>query len=284
MNIGLVLSGGMAKGAYQIGALKALSNFVPLEEIKYISAASVGVLNGYAYATNNIESAETMWKNICSEDSKSLISKILKSSMLQQNIKDLYSPEQKMSADFYCSLLNITNRTIDYKNLLSVEKSDIPDFLKASVAMPIYNKSVQIDKISYYDGAMIDNIPVFPLLKHNLDYIICIYFDDTCYKFENTFFDNRIIKITFPSKNMLKQSIVFSKDSIDDMINEGYLKATQILRTIFSQGYDNLEYIYNVIDYMNLTSEKRSLRITGDVLVTNFNKFTQKFTKRKIVV
>ncbi len=284
MNIGLVLSGGMAKGAYQIGALKALSNFVPLEEIKYISAASVGVLNGYAYATNNIESAETMWKNICSEDSKSLISKILKSSMLQQNIKDLYSPEQKMSADFYCSLLNITNRTIDYKNLLSVEKSDIPDFLKASVAMPIYNKSVQIDKISYYDGAMIDNIPVFPLLKHNLDYIICIYFDDTCYKFENTFFDNRIIKITFPSKNMLKQSIVFSKDSIDDMINEGYLKATQILRTIFSQGYDNLEYIYNVIDYMNLTSDKRSLRITGDVLVTNFNKFTQKFTKRKIVV
>ena len=68
--------------------------------------------------------------------------------------------------------------------------------------------------------------------------------------------------------------------SIDDMINEGYLKATQILRTIFSQGYDNLEYIYNVIDYMNLTSDKRSLRITGDVLVTNFNKFTQKFTKK----
>lgn len=284
MNIGLVLSGGMAKGAYQIGALKALSNFVPLEEIKYISAASVGVLNGYAYATNNIENAETMWKNICQEDSKSLISKILKSTMLQQNIKGLYSPEQKMSADFYCSLLNITNRTIDYKNLLSVEKSDVPNFLKASVAMPIYNKSVQIDNISYYDGAMIDNIPVFPLLKHNLDYIICIYFDDTCYKFENSFFDNRIIKITFPSKNMLKQSIVFSKDGIDDMINEGYLKATQILRTIFSQGYDNLEYIYNVIDYMNLTSDKRSLRITGDVLVTNFNKFTQKFTKRKIVV
>ena len=33
MNIGLVLSGGMAKGAYQIGALRALNNFVPLNEI-----------------------------------------------------------------------------------------------------------------------------------------------------------------------------------------------------------------------------------------------------------
>ena len=64
MNIGLVLSGGMAKGAYQIGALKALNNFVPLEEIKYISAASVGVLNGYAYATNNIENADTLRREI----------------------------------------------------------------------------------------------------------------------------------------------------------------------------------------------------------------------------
>ena len=64
MNIGLVLSGGMAKGAYQIGALKALNHFIPLEEIKYISCASIGVLNGYAYATESLDRAEKMWKNI----------------------------------------------------------------------------------------------------------------------------------------------------------------------------------------------------------------------------
>ena len=52
MNIGLVLSGGMGKVAYQIGALRALNEFIPLKEIKYISFASVGVLNGYAYATD----------------------------------------------------------------------------------------------------------------------------------------------------------------------------------------------------------------------------------------
>ena len=58
MNIGLVLSGGMAKGAYQIGALKAILNFLPIDEIKYISCASVGTLNGYAFAVNKLEHAE----------------------------------------------------------------------------------------------------------------------------------------------------------------------------------------------------------------------------------
>ena len=70
-------------------------------------------------------------------------------------------------------------------------------YLRASVAMPVYNHAVQIESTAYYDGAMIDNIPVYPLLKHNLDYMICIYFDDICYKFENTYFDNKIVKISF---------------------------------------------------------------------------------------
>lgn len=51
MNIGLVLSGGMAKGAYQIGVLRAISEYIPISEIKYISCESIGVFNGYALLT-----------------------------------------------------------------------------------------------------------------------------------------------------------------------------------------------------------------------------------------
>ena len=282
MNIGLVLSGGMAKGAYQIGALRALSNFIPLSEIKYMSCASVGVLNGYAYATDNLDCAEQMWRNICSNDTRLVITQILRSSMLQHNIKHIYESEKELSSTFYCALLDFSRRNVVYKDLNSVDHSKIPLYLKASVAMPVYNRSVQLDNTSYFDGAMIDNIPVYPLLKHNLDYIICVYFDDTCYKFENTYFDNKVIKITFPTKSMLKQSLVFKQDSIDDMIKNGYERTMYLLKTVFSEGYDNLEYIYRTIDYMNRNSKGNSLRITGDVLVTNLNKITQKLTKRKI--
>ena len=283
MNIGLVLSGGMAKGAYQIGALRALNNFVPLNEIKYISCASIGVLNGYAYATDNLDRAEQMWKNICNNDTRLVITQILRSSMLQQNIKSIYDSDKKLSSNFYCSLLDLSHRSIVYKDLSEVDSNKIPLYLKASVAMPVYNRSVQLDNTSYFDGAMIDNIPVYPLLKHSLDYIICIYFDDTCYKFENTYFDNKIIKITFPCESMLKQSVIFKQDSIADMIKSGYDRTMYLLKTVFSEGYENLEYIYRTIDYMNRNNKSNSLRITGDVLVTNLNKITQRLTKRKIL-
>ena len=53
-NIGLVLSGGMAKGAYQIGALQAIDEFFKPSDFSFISSASIGALNSYAYLTHNI--------------------------------------------------------------------------------------------------------------------------------------------------------------------------------------------------------------------------------------
>ena len=203
--------------------------------------------------------------------------------MLQQNINSVYDSEKKISPAFYISLFDLTHKTLVYKDLSKVQSNQIPLYLKASVAIPIYNHPVKVDNISYFDGAMVDNIPVYPLLKHNLDYIICIYFDDTCYKFENTYFDNKIIKIVFPGKSMLKQSIVFNQESIEDMIKEGYSITRYILGTVFSKGHENLEYIYRTIDYMNQNKRSKSMRITGDVLVTNLNKITQRLTKRKIL-
>ena len=284
MNIGLVLSGGMAKGAYQEGALKALSNFIPLKEIKYISGSSVGVLNGYAYATERLSYAEEMWKNICIEyNSKYSISQVLKNSELQNNILDAFNIDKKLSLTFYCSLFDFNSRNIIYKDLSSVEPELIPQYLKASVSLPLYNRSVKLDDVAYFDGAMVDNIPVYPLVKHDPDYIICIYFDDKCYKFENPGFDKKIIKITFPSDSMFKQSVVFSKESIENMLKVGYDTASELLTPVFSCGYDNLEHIYTSIQNMSNGSADACLRVTGDVIVTNLNKITQRFSKRKVL-
>ncbi len=282
MNIGLVLSGGMAKGAYQIGALKAINEWIPQEDFKYISCASVGVLNGYAYATGVLDRAEQMWKDLCTDNARLLIGQVLRSSLLQSNIAKLYDKDKALSSAFYVSLLDIKQRSLVYKDLHTVEEDSIPLYLKASVAMPIYNRAVQIANISYFDGAMVDNIPVFPLQKHRFDFIICIYFDDTCLKFENTYFDNKVVKITFPCESMLKQSLVFKQETVNSMIEEGYEKTHRMLKYVFCNGYKDLEHIYHAIEFLN-QGKNNSLRITGDVLVSNLNKITQKLTKRKIM-
>lgn len=283
MNIGLVLSGGMAKGALQLGALYALSEFIPREEIKYVSCASVGTLNGYAYMTNKLEQAKQMWSGLCNNGKKMGLTQFLRSAVLQQSIINLYDTNDSLSSEFYCSLLDLGAKNIVYKDLSKVDKDKIPLYLKGAVALPVCNRAVKVDGSGYYDGAVVDNVPVFPLLDREIDYIICIYFDDVCYKFENADFDSKVIKITFPVKASLKQSFVFQQDSIDNMLEEGYEITKNILKEYFSDGYDNLEQIYRNIDFINQNTKDSRLRLTGDVITTNFNKITQKLTRRKIL-
>ena len=59
---GLVLEGGGAKGAYQIGAWKALKEAGV--ELKGIAGTSVGALNGALICMGDLEKAERLWENI----------------------------------------------------------------------------------------------------------------------------------------------------------------------------------------------------------------------------
>lgn len=282
MKIGLVLSGGMAKGAYQIGALRAIDKFIPKEEIFVMSCASIGVLNGYAYATNKLDIAEEIWKNVSENNARYYINKILKSNLLQFHINNLYDTADVINHKFYGTLLDVGMKRIVYKNIGDVREEEIKKYLLACVSLPVYNRSININGNSYYDGAMIDNIPVYPLLDHDLDYIICIYFDDTTYKFENKNFNSKVIKVTFPCANALKSSVVISKESIHNMIEEGYYRTFGLLNSIFYKGYQDLDTIYRAIESQDLNKEK-SIRVTGDVVVSNINKVMQKLIKKNII-
>ena len=66
-NIGLVLTGGGAKGAYQVGCLKALrkAGYTPFSAI---SGTSVGAMNAILLAANKLEAAEDAWTNLRCRD------------------------------------------------------------------------------------------------------------------------------------------------------------------------------------------------------------------------
>ena len=59
---GLVLEGGGARGAYQIGAWKALKEAGI--SIKGIAGTSVGALNGALVCMDDLKRAEEIWDNI----------------------------------------------------------------------------------------------------------------------------------------------------------------------------------------------------------------------------
>ncbi|MBE5906820.1 MAG: patatin-like phospholipase family protein [Lachnospiraceae bacterium] len=62
--IGLVLAGGGAKGAYEIGVWKFLKECGLEEHICCVSGTSVGALNAALFAGSDYETAERIWLNI----------------------------------------------------------------------------------------------------------------------------------------------------------------------------------------------------------------------------
>ena len=282
MNVGIVLSGGMAKGAYQIGALKAIREKINIDDVKCMSCASIGVLKGYSFLMNRLDEAEKMYLNLCSNDSRLFINQILRSSILQHDIKNICTMEDKVEKDFFISLLNMSNKTIEYRNLYHEQSDKIPSLLKASVAMPIYNKAVRVDTKKYFDGAMVDNIPVYPLLEKNLDLIICLYFDEEYYLFENQMFDQKVLKIVFPTKSILMESLIYKPDDIKKNIEKGYQRTYTILNMLLEESVDDQD-IKNRIAQINGEKNKK-IRITGDLIVTNLNRVLQRFIKRKVEI
>lgn len=283
MHIGLVLSGGMGKGAYQIGALTAISEFFDPSAFEYVSAASIGVLNTYAFLTNNLPKAREIWKSVNLKGEKRFITSVLKSTFLQDIITTIVSPE-KIDNNFYVPLLDLGNKELSYYNFKNISPDDVDPYLRASIAMPFYNKGIVIGDKALYDGAVVDNIPIYPVLKNDLDYVICIYFDDFNYIFEDYTADNKIIKLTFPDDKIISNSINVNHDAIAYMVDEGYRRTKQILSDIFAAGTDDLEAIYQKIEQINSQDDKKKIRITGDVVVTNMNKVVKKVIRHKQIL
>ena len=278
-NVGLVLSGGMAKGAYQVGALRAINEYFKLSDFSVISSASVGALNTYAYLTNGLDKVTDLWNAINSSNYRKWITTILKGCFLQDAIKSLLS-DVEISNTFYIPLMNLRKRKLLYADIGKVPNGSIESYLRASVAMPAYNPPVRINGESYFDGAVIDNIPIYPTLKHNIDYMICIYFDNFNYTFENNYLNNKIIAMNFTDNKIVSSSICFKRESIRYMIDEGYRKAKRILDYVLANGMEDTTTIYARIEDLNALNNNRSLRLTGDVVVNNMNKITKKFMRK----
>jgi predicted acylesterase/phospholipase RssA len=291
-SIGLVLSGGMAKGAYQVGVLKALTEFAANvngngnnnnKNQIYISASSVGSLNAYAYSVNKLHIAEKMWLDLNLDGIRSMFKIFARTPYIYTAIDSLTDGSNSIENHFYISCLNITNITkakLSYINLYEAERHKIKEYLKASIALPVFSKAVEISNAKYFDGALIDNIPIFPLMKHHLDYIIVVYFDSNSYTFENEYFDNKLIKINFLDDKFTKNTFSFDKKSISKMITAGYERSSTIFDMIFKNGTDDLDYIYEKICFLNMLKKGKELRITGDIVLNNINKFLKKFVPK----
>lgn len=200
---GIVLEGGGAKGAYQIGAWKALREAGI--RIKGIAGASVGSLNGALICMDDLEKAKEIWKNIeysrvmdvSDETIKALKRKDFKALNMQeilnsgvQFIKDGgfdVTPLKNLIAEVVGDesriresdreLFAVTYSVSEHRELAvdvrKGEEGSVKDMLLASAYFMAF-KNEKLGGKRYRDGGGLNNVPLGVLLDKGYEDIIVI--------------------------------------------------------------------------------------------------------------
>ena len=210
--VGLVLSGGGAKGIAHVGLIKALEdNNIPVD---YISGTSIGAIVGGLYAIGY--SADEMLELFCSEkfnlwmngqveedykyyfkkpeatpeftrlkvsisDSSSIVSHILPKSFInpiQMNFAfmELFAAGTSLSNGNFNNLFVpfvCVSSDINNKKPIIFNSGDLGDAVRASMSFPFVFKSIKIDSTLLFDGGIYDNFPIRPMREYfDPDYVI----------------------------------------------------------------------------------------------------------------
>lgn len=196
---GLVLDGGGARGAYQIGAWKALAEAGV--KIKAVAGTSVGALNGALVCMGDIKKAEKIWEEMTFSTvmdvddevmeaffngelpTREALGKIWKKireggfdiTPLRSLIHEMIDEDAIREGDKEFCLLTFS--LSEFKEL-DLSADDIPeglleDFLLASAYL-IGFKNVPLHGKKYVDGGVVNTVPVNSLLKRGYEDLIVV--------------------------------------------------------------------------------------------------------------
>ena len=248
--IGLVLGGGGAKGAYQVGVLKALKEYKLLKQVDMISATSIGALNSMKVLENDIDGAIEIWSNISKDvalskttlkeklRSKSIFSREGFISLAKEKID--FKKVSKSKIDCYViatPISKVENAPCEFK-VNGKDQDTIIKYLLASSAIPLVFEPVVINGIKYMDGFGVSNNPIETLKNKGCNLIMVIPLKETsdAYKYS----DNNTMIIDFVSSNnnqgFKDGTLDFDASHSIERMNDGYLVAKTLIDKLIKEN------------------------------------------------
>ncbi len=198
-DLALILSGGGARGAYQIGVWKAMEEKSLMPKVKQVYGTSVGAINGAAIVQGDLALAEKLWRQldyskVFSDFDTIGSSAEYKPRAIYQTIVKLFR-EKGLNVEPLKELLHefldedrIRESPIEFGLVVFelnsfkkryVRKEDIPegeliDYIIGSATFPVF-KPHYVDGKRFIDGGLVDNRP-FSFLKNqdSIGQAICI--------------------------------------------------------------------------------------------------------------
>lgn len=267
--LGLCLSGGGARGAYQAGAIKALAEAGIIDQIEVLAGTSIGAANASVLASQSPKSLEDVWFNIpqnALKHEKKLLSRLLEeklkatdngiysmdtfSSIMMQHIDSEKLKTKKV-------FVTVSDGGDDSKGLFGLVKSSYEHYMRkdskviylpldeltqkeahkaviASCSIPVVFPAVKQDHRKFYDGGVFDNIPVKPLIASGCTEIIVIQLNKTFF-FKPEDYQGVIIH-EIKHKGSLGGVLDFSREHVEKIFNWGYEDAKSFVKEYQTKG------------------------------------------------
>lgn len=254
----IVFAGGGSKGAYQLGAWKALNELG--ESFDIATGTSIGSINAAFYVQKDFEPAAQMWSEITAGDImanginfdvsfESIVSQrdnlipFLKNYLNTKSVDNtpfINMIHKYFSAEkFFSSEIDYALVTVNYKGMspsdltpVTVEKADMKkmgeeawQWISASSAcFPVFPPAV-IDGEQYIDGGYYDNIPVAAAINLGAREIVVVDLN-----FENNhegYIRHPSVTYIRPSKD-LGNFLNFERNVLDRSIRLGYCDTMKV--------------------------------------------------------
>ncbi len=242
VNIGLVLAGGVSKGAYQAGFLRALQDENILKNISAVSCSSIGLFGGYALSAGKIDILNEMWQSIHFDSSIDLMMNIWFKHFLRDVIDMLVKEDDVLNVPIYAPVVYLPFIHMEYCKLSGKYIKKWKSFIKGAVSYPVLTGLNFFRGQLTFDGGAMDNIPVFPLLKHeNVDVILILHFEAGWRPRRKYLLAGIPVldyDISISDGIYRKHSFDFYSDTLKSRIETGYRYGKEICGKLF-RGGDN---------------------------------------------
>ena len=278
MKTAVVLSGGGAKGSYQLGVWKALREL----HIKYdiVTGTSIGAINGVLMCENSYFKAKRIWRKLNLEyifnelpkSNKDIdILKLFGGNFIKNGGMDIKKIETIIEntvnkRKFYNSKIDFGLITYNFttKKPLILSKDKIPsdkltDYLMASATCFPAFKMKEIDGDKYIDGGYYDNLPIELAIKLGAEFLIIVDLGSPGFKKRPS---KNIDSILIKPKNNISFFLNFDEKAAKINVRFGYndtLKAFKKLdgnKFTFKKNTISTYYLNNKDNLLDTTEKK----------------------------
>jgi len=274
---GVVLEGGGAKGAYQIGVWKALMEYGV--KIKAVSGVSVGALNGALICMGDYDKAVSLWKNINYSSIMNVddveMDKLMNRKFKEINIQAVRKESRKFlvgggfdvtplrqlldenvdekkikdcDIEFIMGTFNLSNMKEMELSAKDAEDGYLKDYLMASANFPLFKNEKLLGK-TYLDGGIINNVPIDMLIKRGYKDIIVIRIFGIGVE-KKVKIPEDVNVFYFAPKIHLCNVLEFNRKKAMRNITLGYYDAVRLLKPLAGNEY-YIESEKNESDYLN---------------------------------